>query len=368
MNTAGLGEIRDKHLRVMDFLEQRGWDGLLIGRKDNFSWFTCGGTNEVIVPSETGFGLLLITREGIRLIAQVMDGPRIIDEELRGLEVQYEPLYWYGPSREQKAAELIRGLRVLSDVPVEGAQYEARAIQNLHYPLTDAEIARLRLLGAATDRIIRRVADEVEPGTKEADVAGMFLGEYGRAGIQCDVLLVGSDERISRYRHPNPSEKTVGRYLLLHPAVRKWGLHANVTRLVHFGPVPEDLRRRHEAACRVAAAAVTLCTPGRTFQEILAVQKQLYAQSGFADEWKYHFQGGITGYIVADPTLALDPEAVIVPNQAYDWFITITGVKVEELSINTGGRQEVCSMAGNWPAASYEYRGKSVELPQILVR
>lgn len=37
-------------------------------------------------------------------------------------------------------------------------------------------------------------------------------------------------------------------------------------------------------------------------------------------------------------------------NQAYDWFITITGVKVEELSINANNNIEVTSVNGAWPS------------------
>ncbi len=180
---------------------------------------------------------------------------------------------------------------------------------------------------------------------------------------------MGSDERIAKYRHPTPTEKRVERLVLLHPAARKWGLHANVSRMVHFGDrVPVEVEKKYEAACRIEATAISLCTPGRKFSEILESEKRAYAETGFPDEWRNHFQGGVTGYILADPTLCRDPEAAVSVDQAFDWFITITGVKVEELSITAGGRPEVLSAAGGWPVREWTENGVTLRLPGILKR
>jgi len=368
MNRAGPAAIHIKEARVRSFLEQNDLDAMLIGRKDNFAWFTCGGNNEVVKPTEAGFAVLVITRDGARMIAHVMDGRRIIDEELNGYDLEYTPVRWYDGQLLEKAALLIRNMRVISDVFCEGATYDPRTIQNMHYPLTDMELQRLKKLGSITDRVLRSIAEEIKPGMREVDVAAMLLSEYTSRGIACDVLLIGSDERVSKYRHPVPSEKPIQRHVLLHPAICGWGLHANVTRQVYFNSVPEEIERRYDAACRIQAASIAQCVPGRRFQDILEVQKRLYEETGYADEWRNHFQGAVTGYILADPTPSLDPHACISANQAYDWFITITGVKVEELSINTGDSREVCSASGQWPTKRYSCDGQVFGLPQILVR
>ncbi len=407
MNRVNLAEIQAKEHRVREFLDETGYDGMVIGRKDNFAWFTCGGSNEVVRRDEVGFALLFITPSGIKLIAQVMDGRRIIDEELNGLEAEYVPLHWYQPPREAKATELIGSMKVVSDLALQGAVHAPNQIHSLHYPLTDSELEKLRSLGKTSEEIIRGVADRIAPGMKEYEIAAMLEGEYARQGISCDVLLVGSDERIAKYRHPCPSDKAIESYVLLHPAVQKWGLHANVTRSVYFGSLPEEIDARHRAACRIEAATVSMCVPGEKFSRILEVQKQLYRETGFEEEWRCHFQGGITGYLLADPTLCQDPQAEVAPTQAYDWFITITGAKVEELSMNsvpgatsdtvrsTGGavgngqrssdvvgadqptdtvahsraaqsQREICSIAGAWPTETYEYGGQQFDLPKIL--
>jgi Xaa-Pro aminopeptidase len=362
-------DTREKLERVRSFLETKGFSAMILGRRDNFAWLTGGGDSTVVRSSERGFALLVVTRDRLHLVAQTMDGPRILEEEMLGIPAQPAFLRWHDESREKKALALAGGGRIAADFPLEGAEALPGEIARLHYPLTGPDMERCRAIGAASEAIIAGVAAALRPGMTEREVEAMFLGEYARAGMACDVLLVGTDERIARFRHPVPTARKIGRFVLLHPAVQCGGLHANVTRMVWFGDrVPEDIARKYTAACRIAAAAISLSTPGRSFASILEVQKKLYASQGFPEEWHNHFQGGITGYQLADPTLCMDPEAVVSANQAFDWFVTITGVKVEELSLAGPRGHEVPSVSGKWPTTTYMHDGQGVALPDILVQ
>jgi Xaa-Pro dipeptidase len=355
--------------RVRGYLAQIGSGALILARRENFSWFTGGGDSTVVRSAENGFALLVITMDTVHLVAQTMDGPRILEEEMGGLAVEPSFLRWHDESREQRAWRLVRGLKTVSDIPLEGITAAPREISRLHYPMTAGEMDRCRWIGARTEAIIVDVASEIRPGMTEREVEAKFLCAYAREGMTCDVLLIGSDERIGRYRHPSATEKKIERFVLLHPAVRWKGLHANVTRMVWFGDrLPEEISRKYEAASRIEAAAIALSTPGRTFASILETQKTLYRELGFDEEWHNHYQGGITGYQLADPTLCMDPDAKVSPNQPFDWFITITGVKVEELSLTAGGGPEVPSVSGRWPVRAFEHAGCVLELPMILMR
>lgn len=359
-----LPDIQKKISRLREFMVSAGYDAAVIGRADNFSWLTCGGSNRVVRNWESGFGILAITQQNIFLVSQIMDGPRIRDEELHGLEVEPVFLLWTEKSREEKTAELLKEKRILSDIPIPGASLRPDLFHNLHYPLTEKEMGRLRLLGKQSEEVLRKVADRVRPGTREDEIANHLALE----GIECEVILVGSDERIAKYRHPNPTDKKVKQSLLLHPAIRKWGLHANVTRHVCFGTPSTDLARRYAAACKVHAAALGQCIPGTKFCDILEAEKAAYRMQGFAEEWKNHYQGGITGYLLSNAALCDSPANLVKESMAFDWFITITGAKSEELSLLGDEGVEVASLTGCWPRTFYESNGKKFPLPDILVR
>ena len=369
MNIPDIKEVIEKERRVREFLDKSGYEAMIIGRQDNFAWFTCGGNNRVVTTSEIGFAYLVITKKQIYCIAYMMDGPRVFDEELHGLEIEPVFLKWYEENLTEKAAQLTRGMNTISDVPVEGADLTVSEIYKLHYPLTEQEILKLRWIGAKTEEIIRKVADEVTPGMMEHEIEAMFLYECGKINATPEVLLIGSDERIAAYRHPNPSNKKVRKLILLHPALRIWGLHANVTRMVCFeDTLPEDIRNKYETANILQAQAISMCVPGERFHRILGVRKEHMKAAGYEDEWEKHFPGGITGYLLCDPSVCGKSDTEVVINQAYDWFITITGVKVEELSINTKAGREIPSVAGRWPVKDYSCNGQTFKLPQILMK
>jgi len=365
-----LQDVRIKEEWVRDFLEKEGLDALVLGRQDNFAWVTAGGDNRVINNSDMGEGFVVITKDHKWLVAHHMDGRRFIEEQAPDQGYELVTLYWHQGTTADKILELTAGMRVGADFTLPGARQYGPEIVDLHYPFTDLDLKRLRWVGRKSNEIITRVAEDLKPGMTESEVAARFAYEYTLQGMSLDALMVGADERISRYRHPLAGDKAIDRYAFLHPAARRWGLHANVTRLVHFGEPPEEIRSAHRAVTTVGAHVATMLTPGVRFADILAEEKRLYAELGYPDEWNYHFLGGISGYTLVDPTRCLDPEARVVLRQSYGYFITITGAKFEELMVLTENGVEIASLPadGEWPTRVASTPNGDITVPDILVR
>ncbi|MCC6389338.1 MAG: M24 family metallopeptidase [Bryobacterales bacterium] len=360
-------EIRLKEARVREFLERHQLDALVLGRQDNFAWLTSGGDSRIITTTEAGAALAVVTRREKWLLAYSMDGQRILDEETPGQGFEPIILRWYQGSLCDEVLRRTRGLRLAADFELAGARRFGPEIIDLHYPLTDLEIERCRWAGKACSQLMAQVARELQLGMTEREIAARLLHEYALAGITVDVLLVGADERIRLYRHTLPTERPFLKYLLLHAAGRRWGLHANLTRLVHIGQPPAGVRRAIDAAASVAGNVFAMLEPGRPFADILEGQKRLYETLGYASEWTNHFQGGITGYTPVDTTRCLDPNARLVDRQAYDYFITITGAKCEELTLLHDGRAEMPSLDGGWPTRAVDTERGPVQLPDVWI-
>jgi Xaa-Pro dipeptidase len=363
-----LSDVEIKEDRVHAFLEQEGLDALVLGRQDNFAWITGGGDSRVITTSEMGFGYLVITRDRKWLVSHSMDGQRFIDEQVRGQGYELVTAFWHQASPEQKVLHLTRGMGVGADFALEGARLYGPELVDLHYPLTDLDLERCRWIGRTAHQILTKVAHDLEPGVTEQETAARLLYEYALAGMTIDVLIIGFDERIRRYRHPMPTGNGLQRYALLHPAARRWGLHANVTRLLHFGEPPSDIRRTMDGVATIGGHVAKMLAPGVLFADILTEQIRLYRELGYSGEWIYHFQGGITGYTLADPTRCKDPEARVVERQAYDYFITITGAKFEELTLLTEDGPEIASLGPGWPTRTVHTPNGDVDVPDTLIR
>ena len=360
--------MEEKLARVRGYLREKGYTGAVFARQDNFNWITGGGNSRVIVPRDAGHAAVVVTEEQVFLVAQWMDGPRIMDEEMAHLAAEPVFLHWYEASVPARAVELA-GARPVCDLPGIGGEERLSELYDLHFPLTDEEYRTLRHVGALSDAVLTRVAGRIAPGMTDYAAEAMILEAFAEENAQCDVVLIGTEERMFHYRHPNPCGRKLGKYVMLHAAVRWHGLHSNVSRSVYFGDsVPEEIARPYEAACRIEAFCMSQCVTGRRWAEILAGQKQLYAELGYDGEWKCHYPGGRTGYFVSQSDLSLDPARTIQNREAYDFFVTATGAKVEELSVNWDGRHEILSHTGLWPSKCYSSNERDFELPQILLR
>ena len=89
--------------------------------------------------------------------------------------------------------------------------------------------------------------------------------------------------------------------------------------------------------------------PGRTLADAFADCQRFYADAGFPDEWRFHHQGGLTGYASRELIATPSTEDVIEPGQAFAWNPSVTGAKAEETFILTETGPEV--VAGAAPAA-----------------
>jgi antitoxin VapB len=126
--------------------------------------------------------------------------------------------------------------------------------------------------------------------------------------------------------------------------------------------------QRFEAASTIEANCIAHSIPGTPFADILEMQKKLYKELGYAEEWRNHFQGGITGYTVNDSAMCFVPGASLQDKQAFNWFTTITGVNTEDIYINGKEQGEIITCRGAWPTRQYRAAGKEITLPEILLK
>jgi antitoxin VapB len=206
----------------------------------------------------------------------------------------------------------------------------------------------------------------VQPGQSEQEIAALLGGETQKRGVQPIVVLIATDERIFNYRHPLPTDKRLERYAMLVLCGRKSGLVVSMTRLVHFGEPPEEVKRKAEAVAFVDAAFIAGTRPGRTIGEALQDGIDAYGRAGFPNEWNLHHQGGTAGYeareVIATPGMA-DP---ISEGQAYAWNPSIAGTKSEDTILVGGEGNELLTAIPGWPTTTVSVRGQTLARPRIL--
>jgi antitoxin VapB len=360
-------EAFEKERRVHDTLARLGFDSLIITRRDNFAWMTCGGEAVVSHTVPTSPVYLVLTPRRKYAVGYSMDLPRTVDDAMGGLGYEPVTLPTFGKTPEQVALELATG-RAAADDHFPGADNIDPAIVALHEPFTPEEMERYRRAAQGSGAILRELADWVQPGMTERQVLAQAWGRYVAHGFEGVCMFVGSDERIQRYRHAVASDKPIEKAVLLAPAASKWGLHVPASRMVYFGDPPEDIRRRFQAAATMQAAIVASIRPGVRLKSLLDLCFSLFESLGYPEELTNHYHGGPSGYRPSYPERSRDPEAIVTPNMAFAWYITIKGVKSEELSLVTGQGASIQSADPSWPMLDIEYQGRRLAVPGILVR
>lgn len=369
MNTPKPAEFSAKEKRIYGFFDQFGYDALLIGTTANFAWASCGGDNHILLDTQGGSCILVITRNKKYCIANRMDARRLEEQELVGLGFEVVSLKWFETPITDYALSLVKGMRVLSDISLPGTECNFQMFHKLHYPLMEQEIARYREIGADTEQAIVQVAQIARRGLTGNDIAAAIVSEYAQRQMQVTCMIIGVDDEISRYRHPLPWGKPIEKRLMLVLSVKRYGLNVPITRIIHFGDAMDaEIERKYQVACTIEAQTILSCVPEAKFYDISMMQKDLYRQFGYEKEWEEHYVGGLTGYMANDASFCTDREARMVDRQTFNWYVTITGVNVEETMAIMGDTQEIFTVTGLWPTKTYTFQDKLIDLPQMLVK
>jgi antitoxin VapB len=212
----------------------------------------------------------------------------------------------------------------------------------------------------------------LQPGLSEWEIAGKLSLAVFERGLVPFVTLVAVDERIFKYRHPTPTDRKLDKYGMVVLCARKGGLVANCTRLVHFGPLSEELRQKQAACQRIDVAFNLSSKPGTAVRDVFSRAQQEYAAAGYPDEWQLHHQGGGTGYESRDFLGTPTSTEVVQDWQAFAWNPSITGIKTEDtVLVSRQKGAEVLTRPTNskWPVDEVTIEGLgTMQRPSILIK
>jgi Xaa-Pro aminopeptidase len=360
-----MSEQQQKLEQVRGLLDAYNVDALWLRLASSFAWATCGRSSYINTAASEGLASLVITRDRRTVITTNIEEPRLAHEEgLLAAGWDFVAPEWH--DSRNVMAELGAGLRVASDVGAPGVVDMSGPLARMRANLLPEEGERFRALGNICADAMDNAIRAVQPGITEYEIASLLAGETERRGAQAIVNLIATDERIFRYRHPLPTGKRMDKYAMLVMCGRKWGLVCSVTRLVHFGPLPDELRRKQDALAVVNAMFTATTRPNVKLGDIVAQVQETYAMGGYADEWRLHHQGGTAGYEAREYLGVPNSQDVVREGQPYAWNPSITGTKIED-SILVGAEQNlVVTAITGWPMIPVAIGGKIYEQPAIL--
>jgi Xaa-Pro aminopeptidase len=364
---ASRDEIREKERRVREFMQSRGLTSLLLKRQANFSWMTGGGLNLVGITTELGVAALLITERAKFVVCSNIEAPRMAREEnLEDQGYTIASFAWHEDSETALIRKLAGPGRMGCDAAFPDADMLAEDIARLRYALTPEEVQRYRWLGERVSMGLEKTMAATRPGEKESEVVGRLCAELWKDRIDPITLMSAADDRVSSFRHPIPTERRVEKYLMVSVNARKGGLIVSLTRFLHFGALPEDLRQQYLANVQIDCAFMAATRTGVPVREVLAQGIEAYRAQGYPDEWKLHHQGGSIGYTGRDYRTNFQTPDIIQENQGFTWNPSITGTKSEDTILATRSGPEPITRPVIYPVLTVAAGGMSLTRPAVL--
>jgi Xaa-Pro aminopeptidase len=291
---------------IQAFLDDHGYDGVLLNRPDNYAMATGGKRSYIWVATDAGANALFVTRDGkAHFVGNTIEKPRQMDEELSALGCGVCDYLWFDNSPAGAVKRSFSGNLVSDDgslgMNVHGAMAVLRAL------LTPVELEKYRRLGALGAEAMLATLDAIAPGMAEADIAARLVAEGAKRRCLVPVALVAADARIAKYRHPLPTEaplvcgslaeRAIERYVMVVGCFMREGLVASMTRFKRVSDLPEGIADAYGRVCGVDALMQEATEPSKTLGDVFAACQAAYVTMGFpANEWHNHHQGGATGY------------------------------------------------------------------------
>jgi antitoxin VapB len=354
-----------KQNRIQQLLDENKLDALVLQRVSNFAWATCGAASYINIASTTGEAKLVITKTDKYLVTNNIEAVRLKQEEkLEGQGWEFLISPWY--ESEDEISKLTSGLKIGTDHPSKDFLDVSEPLARIRVNLTSSEGERFRKLSQLCAEAMNNAAHRIRPGQTEFEIAGVLAGEAEKGGVQVVINLVAADERVSEFRHPLPTGKKLDKYAMLVLCGRKEGLICSITRFIHFGPLPKDLRIKAESVAKVDAEMIASTRPGKKVGEIFQIAKDQYAAAGYPDEWQLHHQGGPVGYEPREFIVTPDHKGIVEVGQAYAWNPSITGTKSEDTFLVGENENEILTEIEGWPYYTVEVNGRIYQRPAIL--
>ena len=362
-----IAERAEKLSRLRRLLAEAHLDAIWLRRMSSFAWLTAGAADYVSIADEHGIASILVTPQRAIIATNNIEAPRLRAEEGlddAGFEWHVSP--WHEPADVLSA--WAAGQSVGCDEAFPGTTNLAGAISALRSQLLPAETERMRDVGRRCGQAMDATLEAIEPGMSEMDIAGLLAANAYTQGVVPIVNLVAADARTADYRHPIPTERRLQRYVMVVLSGRRYGLIAALTRFVHFGPLPKDLRVRAEAVAHVDATFIANTRPGRRLADIFQAGVEAYAAAGYRKEWLHHHQGGTAGYEGREEKARPASTSIVYQGQAYAWNPSIAGAKSEDTILVGAADNEVITVTLHVPTLVVRVGDRNYMRPAIWER
>jgi Xaa-Pro dipeptidase len=366
-----LEEFELKKKRLTDYMSKKNIEAVLLTKKSNYFWLTCGCRNQVVDYSELGASSLLFYNGRLFLITTNIEINRMMEEETNKFDFIESVSYnWYeSDDFEEKIKKIVDLKKIFQDSPLlKSVNLLDKDFDELKFCLTSGEKDRYGSLGKTTAECMTDTCKCIEQGMSEFEVQATLSKKLILNKIMPWIILIASDQRIFKYRHPIPTDKKIDKYVMVVVGALRGGLIACCTRFVFFGEPGSQILKARDIINNIDAEMILSSRPGIKYSEIFKKESDNFNLYGLKDEWHNHHQGGPLGYEGRYFLVNSKTEETIKENNAIAWNPSMSGFKSEDTIIVEENENKIITFDEKWPTIKVDTGIGSINRPDILVK
>ena len=301
--------------------------------------------------------LLLVTREGARLVAPELTADQI--EEHTGMAA----IRWSdagGPRHALTAASSALGaggdtvlaadaamradalLLVQETVDPQRSVSGAEIMAALRMRKSEAEIDALARAAAQADRAMMVGADACEAGVTEREVAENIANYFRQDGAESvDVTLVASGPN-SAFPHHEASDRRLqtGDTIIIDIVATLDGYKSDITRMVHLGEPPAGVREVHEVVLEANRRGREAAVAGAVARDVDRAARAVIEEAGYGPYFIHRTGHGLGMEMHEAPWISAESKTVLEPGMVFSvepgiYLEGKFGVRIEDIVVVT---------------------------------
>lgn len=362
ISDANLKDFREKVEKLRSVIKKEEMKGLIINNQNHFSWLT-GGRGFIGLAATGACGSLIVTLDKVYLVAENIEATRLYKEQLgENPDIIVKEYPWQTPDKKMEIIEEICPSKdLLDEGSISSQMFQLRTVMS-HY-----DIVRYREICKTTASTLEDICHTLKKGMSEYDLAGQISQKMWENNLEPITILIGFDDRALNYRHPVPTDKKLENYALVAVCTRRNGLIASATRMVALNDPGEEMMKRQKVAAYVDSVLAANTKPGNKLGDVFDKAVDAYASKDFDGEWKFHHQGGLTGYMPRELKGMSGVNHIVKTNEVYGWNPSVQGAKSENTLLVTEDGTENLTHTGNYDYITIEIDGKKYIQDNILI-
>ena len=215
------------------------------------------------------------------------------------------------------------------------------------------EIAALQAAVDLGDAAFQHVAERVEPGWTEKQVAWeieKYIREHGGDGLSFDTIVGGGPWGALPHAQPRDHALKEGEGIVIDMGVRLDGYVSDLTRTIYLGKPDDQFKRIYDIVLAAQQTATELVEAGMTGEQAHMLAHQVIEEAGHGDDFGHGLGHGVGLQVHEAPRLGKTSTDVLADGMVFTiepgiYLTEWGGVRIEDMVVMENGRARVMSRA-----------------------